>query len=579
MKKRAAFCIAIQVIIFFNKPLSAEADKKCDIFQKMNVTTGQCVCRQGRSSFGCQQQELPVGTCMTYNESTDRLTIGQCPYHQLLDGNITLDLENFKIIVLVHSGEDLNNAMCGHLNRTGFLCGRCKQKNGVAVYSKSLECIHCSERNEVWMWVLYLALETVPIFLVFAIITIFNIRGTSPPYTSFLFHNQFISFINSIGVYKVLIGYGADETLYRVTMTVLDIWNLDALRHIIPLFCVSSSLSNFQVQLMRTVSSLFPLLLVFISYLLIELHGRNCKILVLLWKPFNKCISRLRRSWDPRSSNIAAFSTIITLSLLKVWSSTLYLIYPNSIHYKGNTTNKYLYIDPYMEIDKITSLPFFWPLTLILGMATLLPTLILCLYPTRVCRRLFFCCKTSKFQSFRYFAETFQGHYKDGTNGTRDYRAASSLVFILRILASVSLYPETSRGGSQEHTLSIVMVYILISTSLFYAIAQPCKKRYMNNIESVLYALTAISYLAIVNANLKPRAEKRDLRLAFSTITLVLLLSPSIVLFVKIIFVNTFLRLFKKNQTIYQENQFDALPDRAICSTEHTQLVQKARNS
>ncbi len=561
------------LVIFY--PLAAET-KECDFFHEFNATMQQCVCRLEPYPFDCEEQELPAGNCMTYNESTGLLAAGLCPYQQRFDGHITLDVEHLKLKLSVYSGSDLNKAMCGHLDREGFLCGRCNPNYGTAVYSKTFKCVQCNHKNKAWMWALYLALETVPITLVYIFITIFNIRATSPPYTSFLFHSQFISLINTFDVYKVLLSYGANQTLYKVTMAVLDIWNLDALRHILPLFCVSSSLSNFQVQLMRVVSSLYPLILVFTSYLVIELHGRNCKVLVLMWKPFNKCFSYSRRSWDPRSSNIATFSTIVTLSLLKVWSSMLYLLYPNDVHYQGNESqHTFLYIDPYVSIEDITDMPFFWPTALTLATATLIPTLILCIYPTRICRKVFFFCKPNKFQIFRIFTETFQGHYKDGTNGTCDYRAASSLVFILRILTTVSFYPLTSRAGAPEHALSTVMVYILISTSLFYAIAQPCKKQYMNNIESILYGLTAISFLAIINANLKPRADKRDLRLAMSTITLVLLLLPSVILFAKIIIISILSRLYKywKSDQDTRISSMDALPDRINHPNECTPLV------
>ena len=498
MNWQVILCFAV---FFFSEVLLVEAGSKCDFFQELNISTQQCMCKLDLYPYICELKELPVGYCMTYDdESTGKVTTGPCPYQQDLDGSITLDKEHFKLKVLVYSGEELNNATCSHLNREGLLCGRCKQHFGTAVYSKSFKCVYCDDRYEAWMW--YVALETVPITLVYFIIIIFNIRATSPPYTSFLFHSQFFSLINTISVYKILLGHGANQTLYRVTMAVLDIWNLDALKHILPFFCVSSSLSNFQVQVMRLVSSLFPLVLVVLSYIVIELHGRNCKLLVFLWKPLNKCISQFRRNWDARSSNIAAFSTIMTLSLLKVWSLALFLLFQDQIHFQGGA-NDTLYVDPYYDETRgIAHAPFFWPLVLILVMATVIPTAVLCIYPTRVCRTTFFCCKTNKFEILRIFTETFQGHYKDGTNSTCDYRAASSLVFIIRIIASVFFFPSTSRTGNPEHTLLPTIVYGLIALSLFYAVVQPCKKRYMNNVESLMYALTAISFVALINANL-----------------------------------------------------------------------------
>lgn len=450
-------------------------DKECH-FQELNLT--DC------------QQELPVGTCITFNQSTKIVIAGLCPYEQDLTGNVSLDLDTFALKLSVHSGQELNEALCGPLNRKGLLCGKFKPGYGTAVYSKTFKCVQCNDRYKFWMWVMYVLLETVPLTLLYFVIIIFNIQATSPPFTSFLFHS---------------IGYKANQTLLWLTMTVVDIWNLDALRHLVPLFCIDSSLSNFHVQLIRVLFTLYPAALVTISYILIELHARNCIFIILLWKPFHRYFAHLRRQWDPRSSNITAFSTLILLSLLKMWSSTLYLLFSTEAAYSnGDPAVHLLYVDPNIQFNKETSLRHYWPAAFMI-FATLTPTVILCLYPTRVCRKLF---KLHKSQTLKQFVETFQGHYKDGTNGTHDYRAVSSLVFILRILAGLAFYPHTSRAGNPENTFSLVMVYILMVISLLYAIAQPCKKRYMNN----LYALTALSFLYIAIANLKPSAEHKNLR-------------------------------------------------------------------
>ena len=150
----------------------------------------------------------------------------------------------------------------------------------------------------------------------------------------------------------------------------MDMWNLDVLRHLVPPFCVSSSLSNFQVHVIRLVSApgpyLWPkanargrvregdvppparsaklklggppalhlntalLLSTHWSYLLIELHARNCKVVVLLWKPFHKCFAHFRRKWDPNPQT--TFSTFITLTVLlcsikfkEAWKWTYFL--------------------------------------------------------------------------------------------------------------------------------------------------------------------------------------------------------------------------------------------------------------
>jgi hypothetical protein len=566
----------VLITALLNGALSSEtaAEQQCPFLQDFNWTQ-QCVCTHAATyRYECESQEIPVGFCMTYNESADSLHSGLCPYDPDFTGNMTLD-ETKNIVLklsLIQTIHDLNGAMCGHLNREGLLCGKCKPNYGTALYSKTLQCMPC-RKNKVWVWLLYLILEMVPLTGLYFAIIIFNIRATSPPFTAFLFHHQFLSFLNTISLYSVTIGYRANQTLLKLTMTVLDIWNMDALRHLVPLFCVSDSLSNFQVHVIRLVSALYPLILVVASYLLIELHARNYKVTVVLWKPFHRCFAQLRRKWDPKSSNITAFSTFTMLTVFKLWFMLLTLFQTNKVSSSSNTDHlKVSYIDPYMHYG---GSGYTIPLMLIIVMIIITPTAILCLHPTKCYRK---CCFSRKFQLLNFFVHTFQGYYKDGTNGSRDYRAVSSIVLILRVIPGIVFYPHTSKFGTTAHTLSIVMVYILIIISLFYAIVQPCKEKHMNDLESILYAFTALSFLCITNANLSPRSNGTNLRSVFANLFLVIQLLPSLVLLIKVlqkIAVKIQTRYFPKKWEclLKHESSTDSLPDRLSHPNSYTPLI------
>ena len=503
---------------------------------------------------------------MTYNKSTDILSSGLCPYHPDFNGNISLNTHKITLeLSSIQTLHDLNEAMCGHLNREGLLCGKCRLNYGIALYSKTFQCVPC-HKNAVWMWVLYLMLEIVPLTGLYFAVVLFNIRATSPPFTAFLFHHQFLSFLNTISVYHVLLGYHANQTLLKLTVAVMDMWNLDVLRHLVPPFCVSSSLSNFQVHVIRLVSALYPLVLVVASYLLIELHARNCEVVVFLWKPFHKCFAHFRRKWDPKSSNITAFSTFITLTVLKLWFAVLDLFQPTRIDFGSAPVRNSMYIDPYMHLKTM----YFALIPTAIAIIAI-PTAILCIYPIRLCRK---ACCFRELQLFKFFVDTFQGHYKDGTGGTRDYRAVSSIVLIMRVLAGVALYPNASRFGDTSRSLPIVLVYIFIIISLFYAIAQPCKKKYMNNLESILYAFTGVSFLCIINANLNPKADGRSLKAPMANLFLIIQLLPSLVLLIKVAQkLAVKIRAWRFPRKVERESSTDSLPDRIVHPNKYTPLI------
>ena len=67
-------------------------------------------------------------------------------------------------------------------------------------------------------------------------------------------------------------------------------------------------------------------MLIFLTWVCVELHGRNFRPLVWLWRPFHRCFVRLRRGWDTKSDIIDAFTTFFFLTYSKILCQTLLLI-------------------------------------------------------------------------------------------------------------------------------------------------------------------------------------------------------------------------------------------------------------
>ena len=77
--------------------------------------------------------------------------------------------------------------------------------------------------------------------------------------------------------------------------------------------------------------SFYPLLLIVISYSMIELHDRGFKVVVLLWKPFGKLFTYVRSDWDIRNSIIHAFATFLLLSYMRILSVSFDVLAPIKI--------------------------------------------------------------------------------------------------------------------------------------------------------------------------------------------------------------------------------------------------------
>ena len=93
--------------------------------------------------------------------------------------------------------------------------------------------------------------------------------------------------------------------------------------------------------------------------------------------------------------------------------------------------------------------------------------------------------------------DIFQGWYKDGTEGTRDYRSFSAVSMLLRIalvcefLTVVQLSLQ-SKGATKWVVTGVVHILI----GIFHLTAKPYKKRWMNNVDGLLLIL--IGFLVIL---------------------------------------------------------------------------------
>ena len=110
---------------------------------------------------------------------------------------------------------------------------------------------------------------------------------------------------------------------------------------------------------------------------------------------------------------------------------------------------------------------------------TFLPILLLCVYPCDCFQRVLNRYHLSS-QTLHTFMDTFQGGFKDGTNGTKDCRYFAAVYLIVRVGLYVSL-------GISIVTFNISMINgVLLHCGLLLVIFQPYKKSLYNKIDVCL---------------------------------------------------------------------------------------------
>ena len=97
-------------------------------------------------------------------------------------------------------------------------------------------------------------------------------------------------------------------------------------------YCISESLNDMNILLLHFILVLYPFLLMISMYTLIELHGGNFRPLVILWKAFGRCFSKIRRNRSATDSIIHAYATLFLLSVT-IYSTTIFIYSCNSLTY------------------------------------------------------------------------------------------------------------------------------------------------------------------------------------------------------------------------------------------------------
>ena len=232
----------------------------------------------------------------------------------------------------------------------------------------------------------------------------------------------------------------------------------------------------------------YPIFLILLTYVCIKLHENNFRPIVWLWKPFHRHVVHLRRRWDSKASIINAFTTFLLLSFSKILFVSFTLLYTVPVLSNNIPIKCVLYYDPTVECHTLQYSIFAAIASCVLVIFIICPTILLILYPTRLFRKCVSCCGFRRWHTLHVFMESFQGQYKDGTNGTRDFRMVSASFLILRILI-LALFLNHHRLPS--HTSQIQGVLLACATC-FHAITKPYKFNFMNNVDIAILLLLEI---------------------------------------------------------------------------------------
>ena len=427
---------------------------------------------------------LRSGHCATFEEGKG-IFIARCPYFLLNGHNVT----EMGYIRLPDNISELNDYMCGPMNRKGLLCKDCIDGFGPSVTSLGYKCSNCTDA---WYGIpLYLAVELIPITLFYLIILIFKVHLTSAPMTLIILYCHILLYMllfEGREPMERLLSLNSNSPLLVGMISLLEIWNLDFIRYIAPPFCVNSRLLPSHIEILDYITNFYPLFLILVTIICVDLHGRNFRPLVWIWRPLHNCFVRFRRKWDIRNDIIDVFASFFLLFYIK-------LLYLGAALYKCYTMKSTLKNSKHVctTIDGCFSRPKYAYIVIPFILAfNILPVLLLVLYPFKLFRRCLSKCKLDRLFVIT-FIEKFHGCYRDGLDGGKDMRSFCGLYFLLIILMTQA---HTHFLKKLHISVWLSYAFIFLIFSLLIALIQPYKNIYINVLDSLLLAhLTVVCLL------------------------------------------------------------------------------------
>ena len=489
--------IFIKVVLLLSSSLLASSlatnfSTDCPPWFSFNSTSNKCQCYHDTMDLKCTDTEalLGLGHCMTHENNKGEF-FAKCIYFLTPNNSVYFKTQ----FSLPSNVSELNDFMCGGMNRQGIVCSECIDDFGPSATSFGYKCTKCSDS---WSGVIiYLLVDFGAVTVMYFMILLFRINMTTPPMTCFILYSQLMFYaVCKDPLYRNQFVVQSQNEVVKYISTAAasfyGIWNLDPLRYAIPPHCISTKLSIIHIEFLGCVSALYALSLIFLTWVFIELRDRNFTLFVILWKPFHGCLVKLRRQYDIKEDMIDVFATFLLLTYSKFIYQSLQILAAQYIYRNGFPFKRVNLYDPTIEYMGKEHLPFVIVSFVVLIIFVIPPPLILLLYPTRAFRWCLTKCNLERRcgVAIYTFVEKFYGSYRDTlSNGGRDMRYFSALYFLLRPVV-VILY--LIRTLDLFKYMWFFAITLFASSSLLMAFVKPYKNTFMNLSDTLLLALIAL---------------------------------------------------------------------------------------
>ena len=451
--------------------------------------TGECL--PGPTLGGIIQHDLltlqtSLLECYCMTEEDGSLVVGACIYTcKALMGYYPLPC---------HVSQ-LENFTCADLHRHGKLCGQCEDGYAIPVYSYDLACVKCE--NYAYNWLKYVAVAFLPLTLFYILVTLFSISFTSPLLTGLVMAFQIAGHPVQAQVFLSIVKSRVsvlEPKFLMVLLSILSLGNLDFFR-VYYSFCLHPDASAMTIMALDYATTVYPVILIGVTYVMVQLYDHNFKLLVWPWKLLSVILKPLRRRWNVKTSLVDVFASFIYLSSTRLLVTSINFLIPIRIFTYQQGTDRHmqltiahhLFYAPSVEYFDMNHLPFALMAIFLSFIFFVLPMILLFVYPFTWFQQILNKIGLNSL-TLRTFVEVFQGHFEDGTNNTRDYRYFSGCILLVPLI----LYLTFSLTESSMY-YPVASVWILIYLTL-HLVFRPYKRSIHNFTTSTILMALLVFY-------------------------------------------------------------------------------------
>ena len=397
---------------------------------------------------------------------------------------------------------------------SNLACAICPSGNGVPI-NRIKRCVSC--HHYLSSLLVFIGIEILPMTIIVLLIIVFNIQLTNGSMNGLVFYSQIVFVIYSD--YNLLTSSHTNYQTNDLLASPCSVFNLDFTPFLGNYsLCIAPHMSPLGAISFWYVVGFYPLLLLLLLYVWITLYDKGYKCVVLVTRPFHRCMARFWSMTGIEPSFTHSIASIYILCFTQL-AATSFKIMRFRLQYYHRKSLLFFFYDakqPYFGGIHVLASIF---AILVLLFLILLPTLHILFYRFKWFHKLLDCLHLRK-QLLISLGDVFTGPYKNGSDGTYDYRFFAGFYLLLRILLIFfqflhwlfiygSFIIQSSQSGHVLPIMPMIIQCCLVSLlALTVIIFRPFQRNIHNFCEVLILAFVISIFISYISST--PTADSFD---------------------------------------------------------------------